>query len=154
RGRILRRGVPVRLALPEAVQAGELVRAPTEVGQHLLGDGARVTGVGAPARTDRVLGLLGEHRLFFAGADAHDLVAPLAGLDGGDELPGDLLTSGRDHAVGGGRHAVAALDLDLTLPLGQGGVLLLEDRKSTRLNSSHVKISYAVFCLKKKKEIV
>src|SRR5690606_41921101 len=29
---------------------------------------------------------------------------------------------------------------------------LREDRKSTRLNSSHVKISYAVFCLKKKKE--
>src|SRR5690606_42097569 len=28
-----------------------------------------------------------------------------------------------------------------------------EDRKSTRLNSSHVKISYAVFCLKKKKII-
>src|SRR5690606_41941202 len=27
------------------------------------------------------------------------------------------------------------------------------DRKSTRLNSSHVKISYAVFCLKKKKHI-
>src|SRR5690606_40998378 len=30
-------------------------------------------------------------------------------------------------------------------------VAALEDRKSTRLNSSHVKISYAVFCLKKKK---
>src|SRR5690606_28167211 len=28
-----------------------------------------------------------------------------------------------------------------------------EDRKSTRLNSSHVKISYAVFCVKKKKHI-
>src|SRR6266511_5583424 len=27
----------------------------------------------------------------------------------------------------------------------------MKDRKSTRLNSSHVKISYAVFCLKKKK---
>src|SRR5690606_40395222 len=27
----------------------------------------------------------------------------------------------------------------------------VRDRKSTRLNSSHVKISYAVFCLKKKK---
>src|SRR5690625_5790146 len=27
----------------------------------------------------------------------------------------------------------------------------LQDRKSTRLNSSHVAISYAVFCLKKKK---
>src|SRR5439155_25642937 len=30
------------------------------------------------------------------------------------------------------------------------GVYDLEDRKSTRLNSSHVAISYAVFCLKKK----
>src|SRR5690606_41790992 len=29
-----------------------------------------------------------------------------------------------------------------------------EDRKSTRLNSSHVKISYAVFCLKKKNKKV
>src|SRR5207302_7914940 len=31
-------------------------------------------------------------------------------------------------------------------------VILAGDRKSTRLNSSHVKISYAVFCLKKKKK--
>src|SRR5690606_39558433 len=30
--------------------------------------------------------------------------------------------------------------------------LVEKDRKSTRLNSSHVKISYAVFCLKKKKK--
>src|SRR5256885_10769087 len=29
--------------------------------------------------------------------------------------------------------------------------LLIEDRKSTRLNSSHLVISYAVFCLKKKR---
>src|SRR3989442_8887075 len=29
---------------------------------------------------------------------------------------------------------------------------LEQDRKSTRLNSSHVRISYAVFCLKKKKQ--
>src|SRR5438874_10710657 len=29
---------------------------------------------------------------------------------------------------------------------------MLRDRKSTRLNSSHVEISYAVFCLKKKKD--
>src|SRR5690554_7375152 len=32
------------------------------------------------------------------------------------------------------------------------GKQLKKDRKSTRLNSSHVRISYAVFCLKKKKE--
>src|SRR5438874_9220199 len=30
--------------------------------------------------------------------------------------------------------------------------LTIRDRKSTRLNSSHVEISYAVFCLKKKKK--
>src|SRR5690625_3913031 len=33
------------------------------------------------------------------------------------------------------------------------GVTVGVDRKSTRLNSSHVAISYAVFCLKKKKEV-
>src|SRR5690349_24650898 len=34
---------------------------------------------------------------------------------------------------------------------GETGSDFAEDRKSTRLNSSHVEISYAVFCLKKKK---
>src|SRR5690606_4223227 len=42
---------------------------------------------------------------------------------------------------------VARGDLGVELPLEQVPGL---DRKSTRLNSSHVKISYAVFCLKKK----
>src|SRR5205814_10502861 len=36
---------------------------------------------------------------------------------------------------------------------GAEGVELNEDRKSTRLNSSHLGISYAVFCLKKKNKI-
>src|SRR3712207_8400504 len=31
---------------------------------------------------------------------------------------------------------------------------VIEDRKSTRLNSSHANISYAVFCLKKKKNLL
>src|SRR2546430_12601654 len=35
---------------------------------------------------------------------------------------------------------------------GEGAVGHLKDRKSTRLNSSHSQISYAVFCLKKKNE--
>src|SRR5689334_24672634 len=34
----------------------------------------------------------------------------------------------------------------------RGGRDLVRDRKSTRLNSSHSSISYAVFCLKKKKK--
>src|SRR5690606_40220324 len=36
-------------------------------------------------------------------------------------------------------------------PLVRGEPAAGQDRKSTRLNSSHVKISYAVFCLKKKR---
>src|SRR2546430_17418578 len=48
---------------------------------------------------------------------------------------------GRD--VGRGHHLLAVLHPLL-------GLLRL-DRKSTRLNSSHSQISYAVFCLKKKK---
>src|SRR5699024_12576518 len=44
-------------------------------------------------------------------------------------------------------HGVSGLRLgDARRP----GVGLIRDRKSTRLNSSHVSISYAVFCLKKK----
>src|SRR3712207_8411924 len=37
-------------------------------------------------------------------------------------------------------------------PAARDDVLGLVDRKSTRLNSSHANISYAVFCLKKKKD--
>src|SRR3989442_6476322 len=39
----------------------------------------------------------------------------------------------------------------LRVILAGGLILCARDRKSTRLNSSHVRISYAVFCLKKKK---
>src|SRR3712207_8077337 len=47
-------------------------------------------------------------------------------------------------------------DLDSGVPLAAERLLeqlrpVLQDRKSTRLNSSHANISYAVFCLKKKK---
>src|SRR2546430_9279644 len=45
-------------------------------------------------------------------------------------------------ALEGGRHGFAFAS----------GLAALEDRKSTRLNSSHSQISYAVFCLKKKKK--
>src|SRR5699024_12710438 len=53
---------------------------------------------------------------------------------------------------------VVALQIDPELRRGPevlrdlGGVLD-QDRKSTRLNSSHVSISYAVFCLKKKRAV-
>src|SRR5436309_11723126 len=56
------------------------------------------------------------------------------------------------------RSAVRLVSADPGQPLPEPEHALVEgdsataDRKSTRLNSSHVKISYAVFCLKKKKK--
>jgi len=47
--------------------------------------------------------------------------------------------------------AVSCLSIVQGLPGGHAGPCVW-DRKSTRLNSSHITISYAVFCLKKKKK--
>src|SRR5215813_13856215 len=49
------------------------------------------------------------------------------------------------------RAAVAAWDEQVKRNEPARRLVPLQDRKSTRLNSSHVRISYAVFCLKKKK---
>src|SRR3712207_8143042 len=62
-----------------------------------------------------------------------------------------LRTEGRDAAwfpcaVGGGDAHAGRTETSLMLHVEPEGVL---DRKSTRLNSSHANISYAVFCLKK-----
>src|SRR5215813_3365253 len=46
----------------------------------------------------------------------------------------------------------ASLSFMLLTPSCSAELLEKTDRKSTRLNSSHVRISYAVFCLKKKKK--
>src|SRR5688500_19781610 len=48
------------------------------------------------------------------------------------------------------RGAAREGELAVRTALGAGRLALLRDRKSTRLNSSHLVISYAVFCLKKK----
>src|SRR3712207_6965752 len=72
---------------------------------------------------------------------------------------GQQVEGGVERAEGGVGHRVAELaepGLLLPGPLGEHPeglpVGLLQDRKSTRLNSSHANISYAVFCLKKKTE--
>src|SRR3712207_7114387 len=79
----------------------------------------------------------------FRSADGHDLIGVGARL-----LQGKLEDVGR----GLGLLDIGRLDdageLALGLKLVEGS-----DRKSTRLNSSHANISYAVFCLKKKKKI-
>src|SRR5690348_18182311 len=49
-------------------------------------------------------------------------------------------------------HVSNGFDLVLRSPIVAREHHQVEDRKSTRLNSSHPSISYAVFCLKKKKK--
>src|SRR5690606_39498004 len=73
-----------------------------------------------------------------------------------DPRPGDLIV---DATFGAGGYTRAFLDAGATvhafdrdpdaIAAGREWPETREDRKSTRLNSSHVKISYAVFCLKK-----
>src|SRR5690554_593 len=56
------------------------------------------------------------------------------------------------HSVGGWAALAGAAIIGPRLGKYNGKANALPDRKSTRLNSSHVRISYAVFCLKKKKK--
>src|SRR5439155_19389017 len=63
----------------------------------------------------------------------------------------DAAGRGGFHVLGLHWHVEAGADLGHAVRVAHRR---LEDRKSTRLNSSHVAISYAVFCLKKKKKYV
>src|SRR2546422_4714872 len=68
-------------------------------------------------------------------------------------VPGDVMGSepgtGEEAILLGGGNANN--DLGVEIRFVEGGFQHAGDRKSTRLNSSHGYISYAVFCLKKKK---
>src|SRR3712207_7234009 len=69
----------------------------------------------------------------------HEAVAGQVALVGGDVLEALLPDPLAPHRL---RQLLA----------GEDGRVDAEDRKSTRLNSSHANISYAVFCLKKNKK--
>src|SRR3712207_8729517 len=62
------------------------------------------------------------------------------------------------HCIAGSSEILVGVFTGEVSPSGYLGLFLLPvtlgDRKSTRLNSSHANISYAVFCLKKKKKII
>src|SRR5690625_6515148 len=65
-----------------------------------------------------------------------------SGADRGDHRSGPALHRGRRRRLP-----------RVSLRLAGGDPRRIQDRKSTRLNSSHVAISYAVFCLKKKRKV-
>src|SRR5690606_18554285 len=101
--------------------------------------------------------------VFVAARDRDQGVVPLAAHHGFDGVGDQVARLERvAHALGAHRDTVADAHgvephanqpglVHAFLYLG-GQVQQMQDRKSTRLNSSHVKISYAVFCLKKKTE--
>src|SRR6267378_5071606 len=95
---------------------------------QLLGDDLRVRGLVPLALR---LGAEPRHRL------ARGMDPDLAGVEHLQAEDVELLARPRPDDLGEARDADAHQ---------------LADRKSTRLNSSHVEISYAVFCLKKKKQ--
>src|SRR3712207_6964656 len=78
-------------------------------------------------------------------AGAHETEADGGGQDHRDRH-GEVATQPGGHL---GEDEVDAHELPVVMCGSEGDAL--RDRKSTRLNSSHANISYAVFCLKKKK---
>src|SRR5206468_12531062 len=105
------------------------------------------------------------HVLFFSLFFFHHTATPaLYTLSLHDALPISLLadfrtirTTGLLRAIHSRNHNRAILStlMRVMLPPWIAIVLMvfiMQDRKSTRLNSSHDQISYAVFCLKKKKK--
>src|SRR5262245_63246911 len=86
---------------------------------------------------------------------SRDKLAALLWSDRGDKQARDSLKQAvlRLRKSFGSMHPLPILTdrESLTLDRAAVSVDVQEDRKSTRLNSSHLGISYAVFCLKKKK---
>src|SRR5205807_5065832 len=88
--------------------------------------------------------VVGSERPAFPGCGSAVLPRFLGATANGQHLLWPLVLRGFEHHAGrSGR---------LTSP-HSAAAICAEDRKSTRLNSSHLVISYAVFCLKKKNDI-
>src|SRR5256885_6563728 len=77
----------------------------------------------------------------------HDALPIFADLGADRHLPFHKLAGLRFHED----HRLVLADDERAQRDEEVGSVRAEDRKSTRLNSSHLVISYAVFCLKKKK---
>src|SRR5690625_1217042 len=95
-------------------------------------DGA--SGIQADLKTFTALGVYG------ASAVSMICAVNTTGVQGTHYLPGEVVRSQIDAVV-------QDLLVDATKIGSLGSAAVVEDRKSTRLNSSHVAISYAVFCL-------
>src|SRR3712207_7602343 len=87
----------------------------------------------------------------------HGTEAPWGGCFLGTKTPGTYVCAGCHNPLfkSGEKFESGTGWPSFTKPVSQDSVTeIREDRKSTRLNSSHANISYAVFCLKKKKKMI
>src|SRR5439155_12600769 len=83
-------------------------------------------------------------------SDLHDAPDSLVARGEQDvQRPLDVDGARGERVLDGAWHRAQRAEVEDDLGPAHG---VVEDRKSTRLNSSHVAISYAVFCLKKKKK--
>src|SRR5690348_4218024 len=122
---------------------------PPCTGGQLLGSAERAEGGAELGREQLGLFPGGEVTaplgLVEVGESGVGLLDPTAGC--AENLAGERAEADRDLHVRQGLAGGPGV-----LPVGPGGRGAGADRKSTRLNSSHPSISYAVFCLKKKKK--
>src|SRR5690606_40098859 len=113
-----------------------------ELHKHFGGFRA-VDGLSLEIPAGAITGLIGPN-----GAGKTTLFNVIAGLY--KPTSGRVTMAGED-ITGLPPHELFAKGLLRTFQIAREFSSMTVDRKSTRLNSSHVKISYAVFCLKKKK---
>src|SRR3989442_4102400 len=122
------------LAQNARAQAPSLHRGRILIRRFLLigVDYAILVGIKRPMCSIHLLGRECQLETIFPRTKAHRVIAPV----------------GAHHATGERArvHQLRQRSRVMTV------LFVVEDRKSTRLNSSHVRISYAVFCLKKKKK--
>src|SRR5256886_2108630 len=118
-------------------------------------------GVGQLARRLQELILVAPHEEYFEELQSQIAARGFAGDGDADQIRGLVIQAVR-HVEVSLRERVALVEVDRRLAADRliardaprrGRRRRRSDRKSTRLNSSHSQISYAVFCLKKKKQI-
>src|SRR5437762_7695070 len=142
-------------------------RRPARIVSRLMTEGPGITYRDAGVDMDAGDELVERIKPLVRRAQRREVLAGIGGFAALVELPPGyqrpVLVSGTDGvgtklrlAIDTGRHDTIGIDLvamcanDVVVQ-GAEPLFFLEDRKSTRLNSSHRCISYAVFCLKKKK---
>src|SRR5687768_7097510 len=141
-----------------AVARQLLLAVGCDITSHITGIGAIVVPPGSAVSFDAASALAPEAplRCVDAAIEKQMMAAIDAAKEAGDTLGGSFEVIARNVPIGLGSYVQWDRKLDGRLAQALMSIPAIKavsiDRKSTRLNSSHGYISYAVFCLKKKKK--